>query len=561
MAELHAGDVLGGVRIDAVAGRGGMGIVYRGTELGLKRTVAIKLVRGDLAGNAEFRARFTRESEIAASLDHAHVIPVFAAGEDQGRLYVTMRYVDGTDLREEINRRGRLDPYFAATVISQIASALDAAHRRGLVHRDVKPANILLADSDGRPHAYLTDFGVSRAAQSDGLTQAGAMVGTDDYMAPEQFENKGVDGRSDVYALGCVLYETLTGHVPFQRDSMAAKLYAHLRQPPPDLPAHLPTELNRVIRRAMAKSPGERYATAGEMGRDVLDAVTGAGDSWTGRTTSRVELPTVQRPVAPHRQGPPSYPGVQHPGAPSHPGALSHPGSPSQPGIRPPGVPTYAGSGQPSHPGGPPSHPGAGHPGPPQPLYASGPLTRPPGPPSYPPGSGTGPPKNNKTGLIIALIAVVVVVAAGVGGWLLLRDDGPAPVTPGSQAFGTVDGDPIKVGANPNDIIEAGGFLWTANMDDGTVTKIDPATGDTEEISVGGDPIQLAATRGAVWALNYTDAVTHIDIDTGEVSEPIQAGPMPDVKGIAAGDGQVWLSHITDNTVTRIDASSMSILG
>lgn len=533
MAELQAGDVLGGVRIDDVTGRGGMGIVYRGTELALKRTVAIKLVRGDLAENAEFRARFTRESEIAASLDHAHVIPIFAAGEDQGRLYVTMRYVDGTDLRERIKAVGGLDPIFAATVVSQIASALDAAHRRGLVHRDVKPANILLADADGQPHAYLTDFGVSRGPESDGLTQAGAMVGTDDYMAPEQFENKAVDGRADIYSLGCVLYETLTGHVPFERDSMAAKLYAHLRQPPPPLPGHLPQALNRVIGRAMAKNVDERYATAGEMGRDLLAAVSQPGDSVAGLTTDLFTVPqhgrqrwvgpdgieTLPRTVPPYGQGPPSHPGGQPPGS-------------------------YGFS---AGPGGP--YP-----------YASGPM-----PQSYRTNINPGPAKRSKAVLIGALVAVVVVVAGSVGAWLLLRDDGSTPAAstepPKPLTFGTLDGDPIKVGAEPNDIIEAGGFMWTANSGDGTVTKIDPKTGDTQQFQVDGSPEQLAATPGAVWVQNKPNTVTRIDIDSGDVSPPISPGPRYDINGIAGGAGDLWVSHVNDNTVTRIDANSRTIVG
>ncbi|WP_214408084.1 serine/threonine-protein kinase, partial [Pseudonocardia lacus] len=265
MSEIEPGTVVGGVRIDAVIGRGGMGVVYRGHQLALNRTVAVKVVRTDLAQSGEFRERFTQECEIAASLDHPHIVGVYAAGEDAGRLFVTMRHVDGTDLRDMIADRGRLDPALATEVIDQIGGALDAAHRRGLVHRDVKSANILLTTVDGRPHAYLTDFGLSRAIDAEGrLTRTGTAIGSIDYMAPEQFEGGQLDGRVDVYALGCVLYQALTGEVPFPRDTEPAKIWAHMQQEPPSLAAvapEVPAGLDPVLRRAMAKRPADRFAT------------------------------------------------------------------------------------------------------------------------------------------------------------------------------------------------------------------------------------------------------------------------------------------------------------
>src|SRR3954451_22064037 len=205
MSGIEVGSVVGGVRIEAEVGRGGvgvvyrgrqvgrergggrggMGVVYRGRQLALNRTVALKVVRADLAEQEEFRERFKREAEIAASLDPPHIVAVHAAGEDADQLYVTMRYVDGADLGRVIAERGRLDPVLATEVVGQVGAALDAAHRRGLVHRDVKPANIVVADQDGHPHAYLMDFGLSRAAAAgSGFTRTGTVIGSVDYMAP-----------------------------------------------------------------------------------------------------------------------------------------------------------------------------------------------------------------------------------------------------------------------------------------------------------------------------------------------------------------------------------------
>src|SRR3954466_6131792 len=278
MSGIEVGSVIGGVRIDAEIGRGGMGVVYRGRQLALNRTVALKVVRADLAEQEEFRERFKREAEIAASLDHPHIVAVHAAGEDADQLYVTMRYVDGADLGRVIAERGRLDPALAAEVVGQVGGALAAAHRRGLVHRDVKPANIVVAGEDGSPHAYLMDFGLSRAADAEsGLTRTGTVIGSVDYMAPEQFEGGPVDGRVDVYALGCVLFQALTGQVPFPRDTEPAKIWAHMKEPPPSVAgnADVPDEFEEVIRRAMAKNPDDRYPSAGDLGRAALAAAEG----------------------------------------------------------------------------------------------------------------------------------------------------------------------------------------------------------------------------------------------------------------------------------------------
>jgi serine/threonine protein kinase len=276
---VQIGQVLGGYRIDAEVGRGGMGVVYRATQLALDRTVALKLIAPELATNEAFRARLQREATLLASLDHPNVITVYEAGEAQGTLFMSMRYVEGLDLRSLIASDGPLAPERAARIVAQVAAGLDAAHAADLVHRDVKPANILIERRGDSEHAYLSDFGLTSAADaSRAITQSGQWVGTLDYVAPEQIQSRGVDARTDVYALGCVLFQALTGRVPYVRDSDAATLYAHLNDPAPsarDLRPELPVELDRVCARAMAKDPEERFRSAGELGRATIAAAGG----------------------------------------------------------------------------------------------------------------------------------------------------------------------------------------------------------------------------------------------------------------------------------------------
>jgi serine/threonine protein kinase len=273
VAELEPGDEFAGCRIEAVAGRGGMGVVYRATELSLGRPVALKLLTPDRAGDSGFRERFQRESRMAAAIDHPNVIPVYAAGESDGLLYLVMRYVGGTDLHALLREESRLDPERAADIVAQVGAALDAAHHAGLVHRDVKPANVLLAGD----HAYLSDFGLTRLAGSDTqLTESGQWVGTVEYCAPEHLRGERTDARADVYSLGCVLFAALTGKAPFAQGTVPATMYAHLHEPPP-MPSSrgVPHEFDRVIARALAKAPEHRYPSAGDLGRAALAAARG----------------------------------------------------------------------------------------------------------------------------------------------------------------------------------------------------------------------------------------------------------------------------------------------
>jgi serine/threonine-protein kinase len=273
-----------GYRIEALLGRGGMSVVYRAEDLRLKRKVALKLLAPQLAEDERFRERFLRESELAASIDHPHVIPIYEAGEAGGLLFIAMRYVEGSDLRRLLETERRLEPKRALALLAQVASALDAAHQRGLVHRDVKPANILIAEGE---QVYLADFGLTKQASAEhGLTESNQFIGTGDYMAPEQIERQPIDGRTDVYALGCVLYQCLTGTVPYPAERLMATLWAHVNDPPPALVAYPP--LDPVIGTALAKSPDERYPSCGAL----IDAARVALSEPKARTSRRRWLAT-----------------------------------------------------------------------------------------------------------------------------------------------------------------------------------------------------------------------------------------------------------------------------
>jgi serine/threonine-protein kinase len=269
------GDEFAGYRTRSVLGRGGMSVVYQAENLRLNNVIALKVLAPELAADDMFRARFLEESRIAASLNHPNVIPIYDMGSQDGLLYIAMRYVSGTDLRQMIKKRGRLQPETALFLLSQAARALDTAHHRGLVHRDVKPGNLLIERSsdEGDPdHLYLADFGITKHAMSrTGLTSTGQFLGTVDYVAPEQIRGTTVLGLADQYSLGCVLYECLTGRVPFEKDLDAAIIWAQVEETP-TMPAvlrpDLPPEIDDVFRRVLAKRPDERYGSC----REFIDA-------------------------------------------------------------------------------------------------------------------------------------------------------------------------------------------------------------------------------------------------------------------------------------------------
>ena len=407
MRQVNVGDELGGYRIESLIGHGGMGVVYKATQLRLSRTVALKVIMPALAMDAEFRQRFESESRIAASIDHNHVVPIYEADEVDDLLFIVMRYVEGQDLRSLIESEGPLAPARAARIMAQVSSALDEAHSRGLVHRDVKPGNILITGRGASEHAYLTDFGLTKNMADQGLTKTGQWVGTLDYAAPEQIDGRPVDARTDVYALGCVLYHALTAQVPFVRDSEVAKMYAHLHDPAPkvnEVKVDISEEMCQVVTRAMSKAQDERHPSAGDFGRAAVAAAAGTakdgpersvavGDAAPAGMTRRTEQPPAE-PTAPAPQPEPTAPAPARAPAP-----------PLTPASAPAPIPVAA----------PP---------------AAAPPDRPAGPPA--PAAGARPPGNRN--LLLAVIALLAVLAIGGGAFALLSG--------GDETDPVVDEDP-----------------------------------------------------------------------------------------------------------------------
>jgi serine/threonine protein kinase len=346
--DAQLGTVIAGYRIDEKIGRGGMGVVYRAHHLNLERTAAIKIIAPELAEAQGFRERFLREARIAASLQHPNVVTVFDGGEFNGVLYLAMRYIEGSDLASLLHRETRLGPYRAIDVCRQVASALDAAHALNLIHRDVKPGNVLV---EGR-QAFLTDFGLTKRGGSDRtqLTRAGDVVGTIHYAAPEQIEGRQLDSRTDVYGLGCLLFHCLTGSVPYERDSDVAIIYAHLQEDPPrpsETRPELPKALDAVIAKALDKRPERRFQTCGDLmsaAQAVMEESGPLAEPLPGRRTPAPRSPSQPggRTVPP--EGDPSdvrtmVGSVTTPQPSSLPPDLAAPPSDSPGGITPP--PSY----------------------------------------------------------------------------------------------------------------------------------------------------------------------------------------------------------------------------
>jgi YVTN family beta-propeller protein len=491
MPELTPGAIFAGHRIEGVAGRGGMGVVYRATHLALDHVVALKVIAAELAGDERFRERFKSESRIAVSIRHPNVVSVHHAGEEDGLLFVTMDLIEGEDLRRLLNREGRLAPERASALLAPVASALDAAHERGLVHRDIKPGNILIERRGGGEHVYLTDFGLTKRVEaSSGVTATGAFVGTIDYVAPEQIKGEPVDARTDVYALGCVLYEALAGQVPFaDQDEKVAKIYAHLQERPPPLEsvaAGLPPELDAAVARSLEKDPNARFPSAGDLSRAVDAAVAGRPVTDSERSVGVGEAaPTEPYDVI---AAPPTEATTEAPPTPP----------------RAPAVPSDRGRRRP------------------RPVVLA------------------------VAGVVLAVAAVVaVVLAAG-------ADDGGQSGGSGASAAATVVGPPIEVGEMPVGIAAGDEGVWVANRSGGNLTRIDPRTGDAAEIDgIEGSPEGIAVGLGTVWVTSRgPDAVTRIDPHGGA---PLTVSLDAEAGGVAVGTKYIWAAVSGADQVVRIE--------
>ncbi|HZO36117.1 MAG TPA: protein kinase [Solirubrobacteraceae bacterium] len=507
--DLSPGTSFAGYRLQAVAGRGGMGVVYRATELELERTVALKLIAPELAEDPDFRARFVRESRVAASIDHPNVIPIYAAGEHDGSLYIAMRYVEGEDMRALLRREGALEPGRAAQLVSQIAAALDAAHARGIVHRDVKPANILLGAGD---HVYLTDFGLTKnVGSTSGLSHAGQWVGTLGYVAPEQIRGGHVDARADVYALGCLLFFALTGETPYRRDSDEATMWAHLNEPPPSpsrLVAGVAGAFDDVIARALAKDPADRFPSTGDLGRAALAAA--------GRITA---TPPERRVAVGEAAPTDDTPTATSPGA----GATER-GAPGTSAVT-----VHA-------------------------ATATEPATPPPRR------------RRGRSALILGLTLLLPAVALAVVLFVTGGGDDDTPAAPVEAS----DAGEVHVGVRPNDVVVAAGYAWAVSNTEGTITRVQtkpPYEASPDLLDVGSGATALAAGDGSMWVVKQsTNGLLRYDLNTRRrQADPIQLPPGVPF-AVAAGEGGIWVGSrsgrgsFVPQSVSRIDPKTNKVV-
>ena len=521
MGDVRIGSILAGYRLDALIARGGMGVVYRATHLALDRAVALKVIAPQLAGDAGFRERFLRESRLAAHFDHPAVVPVYDAREQDGELIVAMRLIAGGDLKQRIAKRGPLPPAEAVALLGQVAGALDAAHAAGIVHRDVKPHNILLEGE----RAYLTDFGLAKALGDSGVLSGASVVGTAEYMSPEQWRGEQVGPAADVYSLGCVLYEALTGVVPYARRE---------EEPEPELPRGI----DAAIERAVAKDPAERHASAGELIEAARER-QGATPAATRVLSERPDRPTAplrERPTR-RRLGPRAK---QWLGA-----AVAIVAGAVALGFMLLGGDDLSVS-DPIAVGDPPLRLAVG----PETVWAT----------SAPDGTLAAiDPETRQVRSRMRLGRGVSGVAIGAGSvWV------SSPRTGEVLRIDPVEGVTarIRVGGSPGAIVFAAGRAWVADDDGAGVTAIDADTERPVErgIEPRTAPLRLAAGAGGVWVSSATTGtVRRIDPRTAGADAPIRVGRGP--AGVTVAGGYVWVANSRSETVTRVDPSLQGILG
>jgi ABC-type branched-subunit amino acid transport system substrate-binding protein/streptogramin lyase len=544
-AAFSPGTSFANYRIESLLGRGGMGVVYLARDLSLDRPVALKLIAPELAQDTQFRTRFLREPRLAASLDHPNVVPIYEAGEHDGQLYLAMRYVEGTDLKSALERDGKMAPERTIQVLAQVASALDAAHERALVHRDVKPGNVLI---DQTGHVYLTDFGITKQTGGES-TETGSLVGTLDYLAPEQIRGEPVDATTDSYALACVLYECLAGKPPFRRATEAETLWAHMQDEPPPLRGH--PQLDAVLRRGLAKGKGERYPTCAELIGAAADAL---GVALRGIAAARAARRRAQRPGALLIAG--GLLLLAAAGAAAV--VLLGGGEDEAPAPQRNGVAAIDGGGT---------------------QLASFTETE------APPGSlavGEGAvwvlgledstlsridPETKKVVKRFRLRHAPTDIAVGAGAVWVKGDGMLARIDPDTgKATRTVElpytvdnGDLPFQNWNFSRVAVGAGAVWAIN-DDRTVSRIDPDSG-RRVARIVVNAATIAAGREGVWFISADDtrAVARIDPSTNRVGQKIPVGAQ-NLSGVAVGAGHVWATAGGDGVVWRIEPGRPPVL-
>lgn len=528
----RAGSMFGPYHLKRLLGRGGMGEVYEAEHTVKEWTVAVKLLSESFSSDPVFRERLKREARTAGRLQEPHVVPVHDYGEIDGQMFLEMRLVEGTDLDSVLKRFGPLTPPRAVAIITQIASALDAAHAAGVMHRDIKPQNILVTRDD---FAYLVDFGIASATTDEKLTQLGTAVGTWKYMAPERFSDAEVTYRADIYALACVLFECLTGSPPYRADSAGVLVSAHMTGPIPTPSTQrpgVPKAFDAVIARGMAKRPEDRFASAGDLALAAKEALSNPDQDRAAtilRRSQEAVLPTADNP------GVPAY-AAPTPPQPYQPAFNSPPPSPFDPRSVPGSGPIPSQSAQTWSPNSGPI-PAPGQPAPP---YHQGAGANWGGPPQFAGSApwGQPPPRPHRNVWpIIAAVAVMLVIASGVGIWLIVR---PKPQPPQAAPLG-----PERLSALLLSAADINTVMGSSSMEPGRpITSTDSSSVTVSEPDCQGalyttqDPVYAGTGYSAVNGLVSSEAGDNYD---HWVNQAVILFPSADkAKSFLQSSGEKW---------------------